>query len=95
MNCNNIKFSSHAIQRMFERGIKKQSVVEVIRSGKIIASYPDDEPYPSFLMLGFENDTPIHLAIDQNEKTGDCYVITVYFPKSDIWQAGFKKRREL
>ena len=67
----------------------------VIRSGKIIASYPDDEPYPSFLMLGFENDTPIHLAIDQNEKTGDCYVITVYFPKSDIWQAGFKKRREL
>jgi hypothetical protein len=95
MNCNNIKFSSHAIQRMFERGIKKQSVVEVIRSGKIIASYPDDEPYPSFLMLGFENDTPIHLAIAQNEKTGDCYVITVYFPKLDIWQAGFKKRRKL
>ena len=95
MNCNNIKFSSHAIQRMFERAIKKQSVVEVIRSGKIIDSYPDDEPYPSFLMLGFENDTPIHLAIAQNEKTGDCYVITVYFPKSDIWQAGFKKRREL
>ena len=95
MNCNNIKFSSHAIQRMFERVIKKQSLVEVIRSGKIIASYPDDEPYPSFLMLGFENDTPIHLAIAQNEKTGDCYVITVYFPKSDIWQAGFKKRREL
>jgi hypothetical protein len=94
MNCNNIKFSGHAVQRMFERGIKKQSVVEVSRSGMIIASYPDDEPYPSFLLLGFENNTPIHLVIARNEKTGDCYVITVYFPKSDIWQAGFKKRRE-
>jgi len=29
-----------------------------------------------------------------NEITGDCYVITVYFPNSDIWQAGFEKRRE-
>ena len=76
MNCENINFSSPAVQRMYERGIKKQSVVEVIKSGKIIASYPDDEPYPSFLMLGFENDTAI------------------YLPKSDIWQAGFKKRRE-
>ncbi len=94
MNCDNINFSGHAVQRMFERGIKKQSVVEVISSGKIIASYPDDEPYPSFLMLGFKNDTPIHSVIAKNQKTGDCYVITVYFPKSDIWQAGFEKRRE-
>jgi hypothetical protein len=45
-------------------------------------------------MLGFENNTPIHLVIARNEKTGDCYVITVYFPKADIWQAGFDKRRE-
>ncbi len=94
MNCDNINFSGHAVQRMFERGIKKQSVVEVSRTGKIIASYPDDEPYPSFLMLGFENETAIHLVIARNEKTGDCYVITVYLPKADIWQAGFDKRRE-
>ena len=94
MNCDNINFSGHAVQRMFERGIMKQSAVEVIKSGKIIASYPDDEPYPSFLMLGFENDTPIHLVIAKNEKAGDCYVITVYFPKSDIWQDGYMKRRE-
>ena len=95
MDCNNIKFSSHAIQRMFERAIRKQSVVEVIRSGKIIASYPDDEPYPSFLMLGFENDTPIHVAVAYDKNAGDCYVITVYFPQSAIWQAGFERRREL
>lgn len=66
MKCNNINFSSHAVQRMFERGIMKQSVVEVIKSGKIIVSYSDDEPYPSFLMLGFENETPIHLVIARN-----------------------------
>jgi hypothetical protein len=56
---------------------------------------PMMSPIQVFLMLGFENETAIHLVIARNEKTGDCYVITVYLPKSDIWQVGFNKRREL
>ncbi|MBN1601531.1 MAG: DUF4258 domain-containing protein [Chitinispirillaceae bacterium] len=94
MNCDNINFSSHAVQRMFERGIKKQSVVEVIKSGKIIDSYPDDDPYPSFLTLGFENNMPIHVVVAKDDKNRSCYVITVYLPKAGIWHAGFRERRE-
>ena len=40
---------------MFERGIGKEAVIEVIRTGEVIVSYPDDYPYPSFLMLYYQN----------------------------------------
>ena len=94
MECKRISFSGHAIQRMFERGIRKKDVIEVIKTGEIIASYSDDDPYPSFLMLGFKNDTPVHVVIAKNDKNGNCYVITVYSPKSEIWRDGYRERRE-
>ena len=79
---------------MFERGIREKDVIEIIKTGEIIASYLDDDPYPSFLMLGFKNDTPVHVVITRDDETLNCYVITVYSPKSEIWQAGFRERRE-
>ena len=45
-------------------------------------------------MLGFKNDTPVHVVITRDDETLNCYVITVYSPKSEIWQAGFRERRE-
>ena len=80
---------------MFERSIKKKTVTEVIKTGEIIASYPDDDSYPSFLMLGFKNGTPIHVVIARDDETLICYAITVYFPKSEVWQSGYKERRIL
>ena len=94
MNCNNINFSGHAIQRMFARGIGKDSVIEVIRTGDVIVSYPDDYPYPSFLILGFKKAMPIHAVVARDDVDGNCYVITVYLPKAEIWEAGFRERRE-
>jgi hypothetical protein len=78
---------------MFERSIEKQAVIEIIRSGEVIAEYSDDKPYPSFLLLGFVNQLPVHVVLGKNEATNDCYVITVYLPSSDIWQEGYRKRR--
>jgi len=44
-----MKFSSHAIQRMFERGFQKDSVAKAVRDGEIIQEYPNDKPYPSVM----------------------------------------------
>ena len=52
MQCNQVVFSGHAIQRMFERGIKPAEVIDVIIVREIIAEYPDDTSHPSFLLLG-------------------------------------------
>jgi len=47
----NLVFTEHAVDRMAERGILVQEVIEVIASGEVIESYPADKPYPSTLSL--------------------------------------------
>jgi len=49
----------HAIERMFQRDIYEHQVESVIENGKIIESYEDDKPYPSFLVLGWVEVMPM------------------------------------
>lgn len=62
-------FSSHAIKRMFSRKISEPEVATAINHGTIIESYPDDNPFPSFLLLDFINGQPIHVVYSIDEFT--------------------------
>ena len=79
---------------MFERALPPHAVRCVIETGEVIASYPDDKPYPSHLMLGFQQDRPIHVLVARDLVTGTCYVVTVYEPKPTMWNNDFKTRRK-
>jgi hypothetical protein len=63
MNCQEIIFSQHAVQRMFERGSHTNAIRAVIESGEAIGDYPGDQPFPSCLVLGWLEDRPIHVVI--------------------------------
>ena len=89
-----IKFSSHAIQRMFEREFQKDSVVDAVRNGEIIQEYPNDKPYPSYLLLAIINKEPIHIIAAFNENGNEVYVVTVYSPDKKIWSDDFRQRRK-
>jgi hypothetical protein len=93
MDYKHIIFSGHAIRQMFNRGLKQRDVLDVIRKGEIIINYPDDTPYPSYLILGFVRGGPVHVvfAFDEQQKTG--IVVTAYVPDSKIWTDNFKTRR--
>ncbi|MGH9532738.1 MAG: DUF4258 domain-containing protein [Terriglobales bacterium] len=52
----------HAVRRMAERGIREGDVARVIAEGKEIESYPDDQPYPSRLLLGWVQARPLHVG---------------------------------
>ena len=93
MECEEIIFSSHAIQRMFERGIRPSDLRIVITSGEKIGDYPDDTPYPSCLMLGVVNDRPIHAVIAVEPNTRRCYVVIAYIPDPTLWDADFRTSR--
>jgi len=75
--------SYHARVRMFERNISTDDLFLAIRTGEIIESYPDDEPCPSVLMLGFIGDHAYHVVL------GICddhlRVITAYMPDDEHW----------
>ena len=62
-------------------------------NGEEIRSYPDDKPYPSKLLLAFENELPLHVIIAQDFSENKNIVITAYHPDSNIWIENFKTRR--
>lgn len=90
---NEVKFSGHAVQRMFERLISKDEVLAVIAAGEVIADYPDDTPFPSSLLLGFVKGRPLHVVMALDEANRTCHIITVYPPDPAIWNDDLKTRR--
>jgi hypothetical protein len=80
--------------RMFERSISFDDIDQALSSIRVIEEYPDDQPYPSCLILGFTfSNEPIHIVYSVNEEAKLVYVITVYAPDASKWADGFSKRR--
>jgi len=89
-----IVFSGHAVKQMFQRQISRDEVKAVLDDGEVIAEYPDDRPYPSYLMLGIVNQRPIHTVVAGDVETQTIFVVTAYEPDEDLWQADFKTRKQ-
>ena len=89
----NFIYRVHAIERMFQRDISEKAVENAVKNGKIVEEYLDDKPYPSFLVLNFENDDlnkPIHVVFAKN---GDeIIIITAYRPKKSKWTNNYQTR---
>jgi len=94
MNCQKIVFTQHAFTRMFARELTTETVKEAIRSGEVIASYPDDQPYPSFLLLHKKGRLVLHVVIGIDMSADICFVVTAYRPDPDLWSKDFKTRRK-
>jgi hypothetical protein len=86
-------FSGHAIIQMFKHGIKVEDIEYVLETGKHIKEYPEDKPYPSFLVLGFINNSPLHV-VGSTDKPGNCYIITAYKPDIKLWDDNFTTKKE-
>ncbi len=85
-------FRIHAVRRMAERGIGIAEVETVLNLGETIASYPDDRPYPSRLLLGWFESRPLHVLVAEGEDD-QMIVITCYEPDPALWTADFRRRR--
>jgi len=78
---------------MFDRGLNTDDVTCAIGVGETVSDYPDDQPYPSRLLLGMVQGAPVHVVVTRDEKDYSCYIITAYIPSADLWQADFKTRK--
>lgn len=93
MDCATLHYSRHAFERMFLRGVTPQAVTWVAQNGQSIATYSDEKPYPSDLILGFWEARPIHVVAARDRATGNCFVITVYLPDPALWDDTYTHRR--
>ncbi len=88
-----LSFRLHALQRMVERRIRETDVQHVLDTGKTIETYPNDQPYPSRLVLGWLESRPIHVVIADDQASQEIIVITVYEPNPERWEADFETRK--
>ncbi|WP_020493861.1 DUF4258 domain-containing protein [Verrucomicrobium sp. 3C] len=93
MDCGGFRFSRHAIERMFQRGIA-DTVEGIVRGGEVIASYPDDTPLLSMLILGFDQGQPVHVVAARNAASRLCHVITVDRPDRAVRSDDFRTRSQ-
>ena len=89
LNCKEFNFTGHATEQMFARQISVDEVKKVVKDGQSVASYPNDKPHPSFLVLSYIDERPIHVVV----AVDTCIIITAYEPSSDLWKDDFKNRK--
>lgn len=82
-----IRWTTHALKRILQRGISQSEVISAVQCGKIIEEYPNDYPYPSCLILG----NGLHVVCGVCES--DVWIITAYRPDPEEWTEGFEKRK--
>ncbi len=88
-----VKFSGHALQRIYERGLSMEEVQAALALAETIEEYPDDYPYPSRLLLGQVAGRPLHIVAATNPVDGSYIIITVYLPDLERWDREWRKRR--
>ena len=93
MSAKRLVFRVHALQRMFERRITTEEVRRVLESGETIESYPEDQPYPSRLVLGWVGTRPLHVVVADHQTAETMVIITVYEPDPELWENDFARRK--
>jgi hypothetical protein len=86
------RLTVHAFERCVEREIWPDELKEVIISGEVIESYPEDKYGPSCLIWGMtEKGRILHIQCSLNP----VWIITAYDPTLNPkeWDADFKRRR--
>jgi hypothetical protein len=86
-------FTTHALRRMLEHGIRSGQIREVLEEGERIESYPDDTPLPSYLMLGKGEGRVLHVVAADDEAQDETIVITSYEPDAKQWESDFRTRK--
>lgn len=88
-----IEWRRHALERMAEQDIQRSDVLETLLSGEMIEDYPEDEPFPSGLFLGWRAVRPLHVVAAFDDEGDRAYVITVYEPDLRHSEPDFRTRR--
>jgi hypothetical protein len=92
-----VYYTKHARDEMEDEDfgeIKDDEVFEAVSTGKIIESYPDDEPYPSCLIYGRTSENrPLHVLCAHSDDDGFVVIVTAYQPHPERWIDFARRRR--
>ena len=84
----------HALERMLSRNVSRDEAKEVLLRGEQIEDYTDDFPFPSGLFLANITGRDIHVVAGLDKRSGTVYVISVYEPDNEHFEADKRTRRQ-
>lgn len=90
------EFSKHAEREREADRISLKELEEALIKCKVIEDYPDDPRGPSFLVLGFSDERPIHAVCSIRTDPDELFFITLYDPSKNpfAWTENYQKRKE-
>ncbi len=83
----------HVLERMLERGLSRDVVLDIASNSEVIEDYSADRPTPTALLLGWDKKRPIHVALSI-EADGEVAIITAYEPSLDVFESDYRTRRK-
>ena len=89
-----IEWRKHVLQKLAERIISQQSVLDVLQNGERIRDYTEDKPFPSALFLGYVASKPLHVVAACDETSGQVFIITAYEPSLDVFESDYRTKRK-
>lgn len=90
----NLLITNHAAIEAENDDLLLDSIYYSVNFGEIIQFYPDDKPFPSCLICGFDADNhPIHSVWAYNSNKSLAILITVYRPNPNLW-VNWRQRRK-
>ena len=89
----NFFITIHAAERLKQRGMALEDIINSVLHGEIIEQYPTDYPLPSCLILGKTVDQEtMHVVIGSDLLT--MWIVTAYKPDKEKWDESFRTRKE-
>lgn len=91
-----IVYTRHARRRILEKGLPVETIERVATApSAFVESYPEDMPFPSRLVLGWDAEGPMHVVVAEDADSATLYIVTAYRPDATEWENGFTRRKGL
>jgi len=88
------RLTRHATIVRLERGIGISELEHALLSGEVIEQYPDDQPYPSCLVLGWiASGDPLHVVCSRGDREPALRIVTLYEPDDALWEQDYRTRK--
>lgn len=88
------RLTRHATIFRVRRHITMAQMIVALGNGEIIEKYPDAEPYPACLVLGWlESGDPLHIVCSRGEIEPQLRIVTLYEPDDNRWEDDYKTRK--
>lgn len=79
------RLTRHATIVRLERGITIAALEQALLTGEIVERYPDDQPYPSCLVLGWlASGDPLHVVCSRGNVEPALRIVTLYEPENAL-----------